>query len=467
MNATNNTERTRILIVGDHERRGHELTATFPEQQYRVESADSKTSAQQTLANRDFDLVIVVDDGRNDDPLSIVRMVTHAPRPVEVVYVVCQADTKTGLEAVKSGAFNYVVWPADRPVLYPLARRAIETGRMKRELLDLRETVAMSFGFDNIVGISDQMVQLKATAQRLAMTDIAILILGPPGSGKELLAGTIHHHSRRRHRRFVPVDFSSSCESLAAVELFGSEDDNARQEPSRVQGAFERGDGGTIFLGEIDRIPESLQEPLVRFLRESKLPSPAPEARRHVDVRIITSSCLSQDEITADGHVCKPVLDRLSLVTLQLPSLAERLEDIEVLADYFLRRMAVAKDKGPLAISREAIDKLQQHSWPGNVRELENCLQRAAALCRSDCLEAEDIQFVHSEHSSGLRSTPDSSGRKKTDLLASSQRLIIVRALEENNWNFTQTAQELGIGRTTLWRKVKKFRLQRKEPEST
>ncbi len=207
-----------------------------------------------------------------------------------------------------------------------------------------------------------------------------------------------------------------------------------------------------------------LQPRLARFLRTLKIDSGDSQKARKVDQRVIAASNQNMEELVREGKYDKDLWAALSVIPIEIPPLADRMEDVEILAEYFLRRIAARMNRGGLSISRLAVEKLLNHGWPGNVRELENSLRRAAALCRDGQIEAADITFITGD-ARGLepaRTSVTIKGRTN-GLLDDSQRSLIARALDDNNWNFTQTAQELGIGRTTLWRKVKKYQL-KKEP---
>lgn len=330
------------------------------------------------------------------------------------------------------------------------AERLLRLTRLEPELLRLRQNVAMSYGFDNIVGIAKPMRQLKNSLRRVAPTDIAILLLGPAGAGKELIARTLHHHSRRRSGPFISIDFSALPDSVIEQSLFEGM-------PPSESPLLRQADGGTLFLDAVDAASPAIQGRLVDFLRTMTLTATGPEKTR-IDLRIIAATDRDLSSLVDKGRFDRTLHSAISQIPFEVPALTDRREDIEVLCEYFLHRLAAENGRPAYQISREAVEKLQRHNWPGNVRELENCLRRAAALCRHDTLEPRDVTFVGGENgqAGSTRNDNDQAGGRRLD---DSQREIIVRALNENDWNYTRTAQELGIGRTTLWRKVKKYRL--------
>jgi len=406
------------------------------------------------------DMVIV---GGTDSQKTIAEIRTSCPWLVVIALV--DSSIPASYEAITPSAHDYVSTRCSDQELCLRIKKALEHGLMRRELTNLRQQVAMSYGFDNIVGISKPMVKLRETIRRIAPTDITILVTGPVGTGKELVAKVIHHHSLRRKGNFVTVDCSSIPEPLFEAELFGSGTAPAGTESHAETGLLAEADGGTIFFDDVDRLPPSLQPKLMNFLKNYTLTANGRPGATKVDVRVMSATSANLEALVNEGCFSKELYYQLAVVPLTLPGLAKRAEDIEVLTEYFLRRLAFEMDRPQFEITRAALDMLVGHTWPGNVRELENTLKRATALCRNNCVDADDILFIRS---SADRETDDEAAEsptleRKTGLLDEGQRSIIIKALSENNWNFTQTAQELGIGRTTLWRKVKKYNLKREK----
>jgi DNA-binding NtrC family response regulator len=364
---------------------------------------------------------------------------------------------------MQSGARDYLTTSCTRDGLDQHILKALEHGRMKQELTNLRQHVAMSYGFDNIVGLSKPITKLKETIKRIAPTDITVAIYGPSGSGKELLARVIHHHSQRRKGNFVTVDCASIPETLFDSELFGEESTDDRATGYTGQSLLAEANGGTIFFDDVDRLPPSVQPRLMNFLKHFTVrPTGEPEPTK-IDVRVMSATSKNLEAMVEEGCFSKELYYQLSVLPLTLPPLSQRLEDVELLTEYFLRRQACEMDRPLFEVTRRALDLLISHTWPGNVRELENTLRRATALCQNNCIDADDILFIGTETATETEeeTTEKTELRSKSGLLDEGQRSIIIKALAENDWNFTQTAQELGIGRTTLWRKVKKYNLKK------
>ncbi|MCK4607035.1 MAG: sigma-54-dependent Fis family transcriptional regulator [candidate division Zixibacteria bacterium] len=464
MNSGTAAKTARLLVVDYDEEDRRIAVSRLADEKYEVAEADSFGAALELIEKQPFDLVIAADRIADQPALKLLEKSRQGLPDTSPVLLILSESGGEVPESLPAQACDCLVRPVSSTRLISAVRRALEEGKMLRELTHLRQAVAMSYGFDNIVGITKPMLQLRETASRLAPTDITVLISGAPGTGKELLARTLHHHSKRRHGPFVAIDFSAIPKELITSELDPRGNKAALRWDGDYVSLIESADGGTLFLDEVSCIPALLQPRLARFLRTLEIGSRGSLKARKVDLRVIAASNQDLEALVRERKYDKDLWAILSVIPVEIPPLAERMEDVEILAEYFLRRIAAETNRAGLSISRQAVEKLLGHVWPGNVRELENSLRRAAALCRNNQVEAEDITFIAGD-SRGLelaRTSMTIRGRKN-GLLDDSQRSLIARALDDNNWNFTQTAQELGIGRTTLWRKVKKYQL-KKEP---
>jgi DNA-binding NtrC family response regulator len=413
------------------------------------------------MREHEIDLAIVDLRLGEENGVDLIRIIKNSYPNTESILLTAFGSIEGSVEAMQAGAGDYLTKPFANHELTVRVNKALERKRMREELLTLRQHVAMTYGFDNIVGISKKLIQVKETAQRIAPTDITVLITGPSGTGKELFARAIHHHSRRRTGPFVAIDCSAIPETLLESELFGHTKGSFTSASQNKTGLLEQADGGTVFLDEVSNMPMSIQVKLLRFLQDSVIRQIGSAVSRKVDVRIVAATNRDLAEMVKDNTFREDLYYRLNVIPLTLPPLIEHAEDIEILTEYFMRKIATELGRQQLSITREAVDKLLTHGWPGNVRELENTLKRGTALCTTDRLTANDIMFIASDTSApSTTATPTRTTLKlKGNLLDSSQRSLIVKALNENNWNYTKTAADLGIGRTTLWRKIKKYDL--------
>lgn len=435
-----------------------DILHTAPMSWYSAQNADE---ASDILKSETVDLVIC-DESLYQTSREILVQATRRQSPPAEIILLSPEHEIADSESSNSKVCDRLTLPLHTSDTKSKIAQALEHRRLRTEIFNLRTHVAMSFGFDNIIGDSKVMRTTKETAARIAPTDISILITGPSGCGKELLARTIHQHSERRTGRFVAIDCSAMSPESIEAELFDSSQTVETLASTSYQPLCLLADGGTLFLDEVGALAPAIQTRLLKFLSDSAVQSGTNGTPRKVDLRIIATTSENLPSLIADGTFREELFFKLAVLTIALPSLADRTEDVPMLADYLLRRFSRETMRPDLCLTPLALEKLQSHRWPGNVRELENTLRRAATLCSGQELDSSHISFVTSvEESSATESAAE--GRHSLTiaggLLVHHQREVIVKALDDHRWNFTRTAAALGIGRTTLWRKVKKYNL--------
>ncbi|RKX25028.1 MAG: sigma-54-dependent Fis family transcriptional regulator, partial [Candidatus Zixiibacteriota bacterium] len=337
-----------ILIVDDETGIRRSLAILLGSANYAIMEAEALETAIVLLNNNDIDLAVIDMRLGDESGIDLVKQIKQNHPNTESVLLTAYGSIESSVEAMKAGAYDYVTKPFSDSELLLRVSKALERKKMKEEIITLRQHVAMSYGFDNIVGISKQITQVKETARRIAATDITVLITGASGTGKELFARAIHHHSHRRNGPLVAVDCSAIPETLLESELFGHVKGAFTSASSDKKGLFEEADGGTLFLDEVSNMPAPIQVKLLRFLQDSVIRQVGSSTSRKVDVRILAASNRDLATMVSQGEFREDLYYRLNVIPLNLPSLMERAEDIEILTEYFMRKIADEMDRSPM-----------------------------------------------------------------------------------------------------------------------
>lgn len=445
-----------ILIVEDDTDLCQTLFGLFKRHGYEVKAINDGQKALSLLETEIFDLVLTdlrLGAGSGMDILSDCKR--HRPE-TEVIIMTAYGSVESAVQSIQNGASDYVTKPFKNEELLFKVRKALEHIDLRNEVRFLRQEVAHQFGYDNIIGSSKATDDLKKLAGRVSGTDLAVLLTGESGTGKELLAKVIHHHSRQRGKSFVPINCSAIPENLLESELFGHVKGAFTSAIANKKGLFEEAEEGTIFLDEVGDLSYSIQAKLLRVLQEKEIRPVGGNITRKINVRIIAATNANLAQRVQTGEFREDLYYRLNVMPMHISPLRDRPEDIPPLTEYFLRKIGKEYNMMHVSLSADSLELLLKHNWPGNVRELENTLKRAIALSQGDQIGYEDIIFISPRETMlTTKSTPLMSGRSLLD----NQKLQILKSLEENNWNYSLTASQLGIGRTTLWRKMKKFNL--------
>jgi len=453
----------RILLVDDDTDFRKTVEILLKKNNYEVLPAGGVTAATEFLQKEKIDIVITdlkMSDGTGLDILSRAR---DQHREIAVIILTAYGSIRNAVEAMRKGAYDYIAKPFRNEEFLVLVEKALENKNIREELSVLREEIAWKYGFDSLVGISPAMKQVKTLAARVSNTDIVILITGESGTGKELLAKAIHYHSNRRKKKFMPIECTSIPENLLESEFFGHVKGSFTSAYSTRKGLFEEADGGTVFLDEVGDMPLTLQGKILRVLQESEIRPVGTTSSKKIDVRVIAATNKDLTAMVKSGEFREDLFYRLNVLPIIIPPLRERVDDIPMLIEHFLKIENAKVDKGRISISTEAMEKLISHKWPGNVRELENTIKRAIALSQGGRIMARDIMFISSKP---LQRGPEPTVQyddTETGTLEESLKHRIETMLYANNWNLTKTANKLGIGRTTLWRKIKKYDIKKNE----
>ncbi|MFQ5606930.1 MAG: sigma-54-dependent transcriptional regulator [Candidatus Zixiibacteriota bacterium] len=407
------------------------------------------------------------------DGFQLIRTIRETYPNTEVILQTGYGSLVNVEKALRVGASDYIEKPYKIERLLLVIERALESRRFKRELAMLRQQVAFDYGYDGLIGETPYALRLKESIRQASEHERPVLIIGEPGCGKDLAAKIIHHHSTRRRGPLHILDCRATPERLIDSELFGRAGAGGRAADSALNGLLEQARGGSILIKSIDALPRETQAKLVSVMRDGGVSGAADSPSISLDVRILATTSANLYELATQGRFLEELLERIGAVTIAVPALRQRKEDIQSLAESFLRTPK-ASDAGrsgssDLVLTGEALEKMMGYAWPENVRELKNVVRRATALARASEIMPDDIFF-----SAGCANIGRQSVAEKAESILNTRssmemtyRSRILKSLEDNNWNYSRTALELGIGRTTLWRKVKKFNLSKETLSDT
>jgi DNA-binding NtrC family response regulator len=375
---------------------------------------------------------------------------------VVVIMITAYGDIELAVKAVKEGAADFITKPWDNQKLLATLQTALKLRLSNKEIRKLRlkqkqinEDINRSYG--QIIGESTVMKDLYKTISKVALTEANVLLMGENGTGKELIAREIHRQSKRSHKDFISVDLGALSETLFESELFGHVKGAFTDAKDDRIGRFEAASEGTLFLDEIGNLSFSLQAKLLSAIENKKITPIGSNREIQVDIRIISATNKDLPAMVKDNLFREDLFYRLNTVHVNIPPLRDRENDIVLISEFYLNQFAGKYDRLPLKFTSGALDKLKKHSWPGNIRELRHTIEKAVILCERDMLTPDDFAF---STESSLKTDID-----KRLSLEEGEKLIINNALLKNNWNISEAAKELGIGRQTLYRKIEKFGL--------
>ena len=452
--------KTRILVVDDDASLRRVLQVQLEQEGYAVASA---ASAQQTLSMlqvQPYDLVISDLKMPGSSGLELLRQIRLQYPEAIVLILTAFGTVETAVEAMKSGAYDYLTKPVHPDELSLVVGRALEHLRLVKEVCTLRANLDQKYGFENILGRSGALLQVLDTAARAARTHSTVLIRGETGTGKELLARAIHFNSSRKHRPLITINCAAIPKELLESELFGHKRGAFTGAIGEKRGKIETADGGTIFLDEIGEMPLELQVKLLRLIEEGEIEKIGSEVRNQVDVRIIAATHRDLQAMIEDGTFREDLYYRLVVIPLLLPPLRERMEDIPDLVQYFFRKSRQKNDRPELVMAPALLPYFARYRWPGNVRELENVVERMVVLARGDEITVQDLpEFLRRERA-GVEALEIDLPPQGVSLEAIEKELI-VKALERCGWNQTQAARYLDISRKTLIYRMERHGIRR------
>ena len=447
------TEGTSILVVDDEEIVRESLGGWLEKDGYQVDTAPDGPTALQKLKEKRRTILIVDLKMPGMDGLQVLEEAKKLQADLAVVIMTAYATVDTAVTAMKAGAYDYLVKPFDPEEMSLMMQKIVSQQTLVRENTVLRQALKKEFRFRDLLSKSPAMQSVFELARTAARSNSTILVLGESGSGKEVLARAIHAESLRAEMPFVAVSCAALTESLLESELFGHERGAFTGAVSRRKGKFEAADGGTLFLDEVGDIGPKLQLDLLRVLEERKFHRVGGNEQIDVDVRIIAATNRDLRKAVAEGRFREDLFYRLNVIPILIPPLRDRREDIPLLVENFVERLALEMKKKLDGLSAEALAAIMAHDWPGNVRELRNVLERGAVVATGTQIQVSDL---------GLPARGEAPPRPGTMAsLEEVERRHVSAVLAHTGGNVSQSARILGIDRVTLYNKMKKWGLRR------
>ncbi len=451
-----------ILLVDDEKSVSKTISIFLQKEGYRVEEASNGKEALEKMKTKFFDLVITDLKMKPIDGMEMLRETKRINPMTEVIVMTAFSTVESGVEAMKLGAYDYIQKPFDKDEFVILVAKALERKQLITEVEQLQDELKEKYRFENIVGNSNEMLDMFSLSIKVAPTDSTVLISGESGTGKELIAKAIHLNSRRKNRSFVTINCGALPENLQESELFGHVRGAFTGAIRDKRGLFQEANGGTLFLDEIGETAPSTQVKLLRFLQDGEIRRVGENDPIHVDVRLLAATNQDLEKSIEEGRFREDLYYRLNVIPLQMPPLRKRRDDIPLLVNYFLDKNVSQKKKKIELVSPEAMKVLSGYHWPGNVRELENVMERAVILTNRNVIMPEDLPESIQKGQSG-RSKPEANIGDRT--LEELEEYYILKALEKYSWNQKQVSEVLGISTTTLWRKLKSYGIEPKRKD--
>jgi DNA-binding NtrC family response regulator len=441
--------KAKVLIVDDDAVVRDSLTKWFESEGYQVGAATGGQQALAMLEADSWDVLLVDIKMPGIDGMDLQSRVHSIDANLPVILMTGYATVESAVRALKNGAYDYITKPFDPDDLVHLVQKAVEHRRARQEVDRLRQNIQQVMPPSDLIGQSPAMKRVHELIQTVAPTDATVLVTGESGTGKEIVARAIHNASNRRFHPMVVIHCGALSESLLESELFGYERGAFTGANERRKGKFEVADGGSVFLDEISDISFRTQTDLLRVLQEKEITRVGGHSPVRLDFRCIAATNKRLESLVAEGKFRPDLFYRLNVFNIDLPPLRQRREDIPVLAAHFLHKFAESMNRATPSLSQGALELLLDYPWPGNVRELENSIERSMLISRKTEIEPSDFPFQ-------LQSvSPTPAGHSLEDM----ERRHIEKILQETSFNLSRSARILGIDRTTLYNKIRRYNL--------
>lgn len=449
----NSTSKGKLLVIDDEERLRKLLVRILQLEDFEVLEA---ANAKDGLRKLDHEVVnVVISDVKLPDGngIELTKTIKAAHPATEIIVLTAYGTIGDGVTAIKNGAFDYITKGDDNEKIIPLVNKAMDKALLQQKVFELETKLSTKFGFDRIIGTSPAIAAAIKLAQRVAVTDTTVLILGETGTGKEVFAEAIHQASPRNLKPFVAINCSAFSRELLESELFGHKAGSFTGAVKDKKGLFEEANGGTIFLDEIGELDHDLQAKLLRVLETQQFLKIGDTKPTKVSVRILAATNRNLQDEVAHDKFRSDLFYRLSVFQITLPALRERKTDIGLIAQNFIQHFAAKVNKHITGGTPEFLKKIEAYNWPGNVRELKNVIERAVILCDGHELDASLLPYE-------FEVAPSQSNNISAFDLSSIEKLHIQRVLNHTHGNRAEAARLLNIGIATLYRKLKEYGLE-------
>jgi two-component system response regulator HydG len=451
----------RVLIVDNDQPHAEAVAESLQRVGYECVVATSGTEGAQRIENEQFD-IIITDLVMNDlDGLAILSRAKADLPDAEVILVTGHGTVPSAVAAMQQGAFNYLLKPLDLQQLRAVMERASASQRLRRTNVELNRRLDEKFGFEGVIGSSPKMNEVISLLKRIAPTNASVLIQGETGTGKELVAQAIHQNSPRKNKAFVALNCAALSENILESELFGHMRGAFTDASADRIGKFEYAHGGTLFLDEVGDMPMATQIKLLRVLESSEITRVGSNEPIKVNVRILSATNRNLEQHIAAGSFRSDLYHRLKVVTVVLPRLVERSQDIPLLIEHFIKQFAKRHEKAIKSMSTAARRRLLAYDWPGNVRQLRNVVESMVVVDYDGVLDVDDLpsELLEPAEAVGAPVASDGIGSLVGKSLSEIERLFIAETLRLTGGNREEAAHMLGIGQRTLYRKIKEYGL--------
>jgi len=450
-------EAQHILVIDDEENLRHMLSVMLSRQGYQADSAANGAEALQSIRSKVYDFILCDLRMPEMDGKQFLTSALEAQVTAPIIMMSAYGSVDAAVECMKMGAYDFISKPFKKDEIVMVLKKAEERERLKEENSRLRAEVAGRFAYSGIISRNPRMEEIFSQIRKIAELKTTVLILGESGTGKELVARAIHQNGSRADKPFVAVNCGAIPENLLESELFGHVRGAFTDAAGDKTGLFEQADEGTLFLDEIGEMPLALQVKLLRVLQEEEIRRVGASVSRKVNVRVVSATSRDLEADTRTGHFREDLYFRLNVFCLHLPPLRERVEDIPLLAEHFIRKTLSGRESEPMRIEPDAMRSLMAYSWPGNIRELENAMERAAIMCEQGCIN--NLCLPPAVRSTLQTQDPvvedENLSIKKAE--EAIERNLIRKALAKTGGNRTQAAKILEISHRSLLYKLKEF----------